>query len=143
MPPRRPRPNTSLILLFVLSSYALPSYGFSSAQRPAPHASNNSNSDRGSPRYAVPMNTAARQSLPDHLRLEPIPGKGLGVITSIPIPRGTEVGGYEGEVMTAEDYSFSLATRCRPTASLPLSDRPRMRQITAIVIVAVQGMPFR
>ena len=49
------------------------------------------------------MNTAARQSLPDHLRLEPIPGKGLGVITSIPIPRGTEVGGYEGEVMTAEE----------------------------------------
>ena len=49
------------------------------------------------------MNTPARQSMPDHLRLEDIPGKGLGVITKIKIPAGTVVGDYKGEVMTEEE----------------------------------------
>ena len=49
------------------------------------------------------MNTPARQSMPDHLRLESIPGKGLGVITKVKIPAGTVVGDYKGEVMTEEE----------------------------------------
>lgn len=51
----------------------------------------------------VPMNTPARHSLPDHLRLEEIPGKGLGVVTNVRIPKGIVVGDYRGEVMTAEE----------------------------------------
>lgn len=50
----------------------------------------------------IPMNTPARQSIPDHIELRPIPGKGLGVITRVPIPRNTVVGDYRGEVMTSE-----------------------------------------
>ncbi len=49
------------------------------------------------------MDTPARQSMPDHLRLEAIPGKGLGVITNIQIPAGTVVGDYKGEIMTEEE----------------------------------------
>lgn len=49
------------------------------------------------------MNTPARQSMPDHLRLEDIPGKGLGVTTKIKIPAGTVVGDYKGEVMSEEE----------------------------------------
>eukprot|EP00804_Cyclotella_cryptica_P008886 CCRYP_013094-RA/>CCRYP_013094-RA protein AED:0.54 eAED:0.42 QI:0/-1/0/1/-1/1/1/0/857 len=47
----------------------------------------------------VPMDTPARQSLPPHLSLSPIPGKGLGVITNKPIKIGEFVGNYEGEIM--------------------------------------------
>ena len=39
----------------------------------------------------VPMDTLARQTLPSHLRLVPIPGKGLGVTTTSPIPAQTVV----------------------------------------------------
>ena len=49
----------------------------------------------------IEMNTPARQSLPDHLRLEIIPGKGLGVIANSRIPANTVVGDYKGEVMDA------------------------------------------
>eukprot|EP00535_Pseudo-nitzschia_heimii_P005808 CAMPEP_0197173364 /NCGR_PEP_ID=MMETSP1423-20130617/332_1 /TAXON_ID=476441 /ORGANISM="Pseudo-nitzschia heimii, Strain UNC1101" /LENGTH=213 /DNA_ID=CAMNT_0042622175 /DNA_START=35 /DNA_END=673 /DNA_ORIENTATION=+ len=49
------------------------------------------------------IDTPARQSLPDHLRLEAIPGKGLGVVTNVKIPVGTVVGDYKGEVMTEEE----------------------------------------
>lgn len=47
----------------------------------------------------IQMNTPARQSLPDHLRLEDIPGKGLGVIANTRIPADSMVGDYKGEVM--------------------------------------------
>jgi len=50
----------------------------------------------------VPMNTPARQSLPDHLELRPIPGKGLGVITKVPIACHSVVGDYVGEVITTQ-----------------------------------------
>mmetsp|Transcript_27268 Transcript_27268/g.58363 ORF Transcript_27268/g.58363 Transcript_27268/m.58363 type:complete len:230 (-) Transcript_27268:254-943(-) len=49
------------------------------------------------------MDTPARQSIPDHLRLEEIPGKGLGIMTNVRIPAGTVVGDYKGEVMTEEE----------------------------------------
>lgn len=48
------------------------------------------------------MDTKARQSLPPHLSLRSIPGKGLGVITNEPIAKGELVGNYEGELMTEE-----------------------------------------
>lgn len=51
---------------------------------------------------SVPMDTPARQSLPDHLRLHPFPNKGLGVITTIPISKGTFIGEYQGEIFTQE-----------------------------------------
>lgn len=47
--------------------------------------------------------TPARQSLPEHLSLSDIPGKGTGVITNVLIPMGTVVGDYVGEVLTAEE----------------------------------------
>mmetsp|Transcript_9550 Transcript_9550/g.17494 ORF Transcript_9550/g.17494 Transcript_9550/m.17494 type:complete len:509 (-) Transcript_9550:171-1697(-) len=50
----------------------------------------------------IPMDTPARQSLPPHLSLSPIPGKGLGVITLKPIANGELVGYYQGEVMSEE-----------------------------------------
>jgi hypothetical protein len=50
----------------------------------------------------VPINTPARQSLPDHLALKPIPGKGLGVVTRVRIPCNTVIGDYIGEVITGE-----------------------------------------
>ena len=50
----------------------------------------------------VPMDTPARQSLPPYLSLHPIPGKGLGVITSKSFAIGEFVGNYEGEVMSEE-----------------------------------------
>ena len=49
------------------------------------------------------MNTPARQSLPDNMHLEAIPGKGLGVMTDAPIAKGAVVGDYKGEVMTLEE----------------------------------------
>lgn len=51
----------------------------------------------------VPVNTPARRSLPDQFRLEVIPGKGLGVVTKVRIPKGTVVGDYTGEVMSADE----------------------------------------
>ena len=51
---------------------------------------------------SLPMDTPARQSFPDHLELTPIPGKGLGVVTKVPIPCNTVVGDYTGEVLTRE-----------------------------------------
>lgn len=47
----------------------------------------------------VPMDTPARQSLPSHLCLRSMPGKGLGVICQKPIANGEVVGEYKGEVM--------------------------------------------
>jgi SET domain-containing protein len=35
--------------------------------------------------------------------LEVIPGKGLGVVTKVRIPKGTVVGDYTGEVMSADE----------------------------------------
>lgn len=49
------------------------------------------------------MNTPARQSLPDHLKLVPMQGKGLGVVTTVPIPQNTVVGDYAGEILTAQE----------------------------------------
>ena len=50
----------------------------------------------------VPLDTPARQSLPPHLTLKPIPGKGLGVITNKPFWKGEFIGDYKGEIMTEE-----------------------------------------
>lgn len=58
------------------------------------------------------MDTPARQSLPDHLRLEAIPGKGLGVITNVKIERGSVVGDYQGEVMTLEEKDRRYLDSC-------------------------------
>ena len=68
---------------------------------------------KASPAQQIPMNTPARQSLPDNMHLEAIPGKGIGVITDAPIVKGAVVGDYKGEVMTLEEkdrrYLQSLA----------------------------------
>eukprot|EP00579_Thalassiosira_antarctica_P033164 CAMPEP_0202002938 /NCGR_PEP_ID=MMETSP0905-20130828/8664_1 /ASSEMBLY_ACC=CAM_ASM_000554 /TAXON_ID=420261 /ORGANISM="Thalassiosira antarctica, Strain CCMP982" /LENGTH=322 /DNA_ID=CAMNT_0048559989 /DNA_START=83 /DNA_END=1051 /DNA_ORIENTATION=- len=48
---------------------------------------------------AVSMDTPARQSLPSHLCLLPMPGKGVGVVCLKPISKGEVVGEYKGEVM--------------------------------------------
>lgn len=50
----------------------------------------------------VPMDTPARQSLPSHLSLHSIPGKGLGIITNKPISKGELIGNYGGELMSEE-----------------------------------------
>ncbi|KAL7525582.1 hypothetical protein ACHAXR_001068 [Thalassiosira sp. AJA248-18] len=47
----------------------------------------------------VSMDTPARQSLPSHFCLRPMPGKGLGVICLKHISEGEFVGEYQGEVM--------------------------------------------
>ena len=52
---------------------------------------------------SIPMNTPARESLPDNMHLEAMPGKGLGVITDVQIAKGALVGDYKGEVMTLEE----------------------------------------
>eukprot|EP00584_Thalassiosira_punctigera_P003605 CAMPEP_0172534246 /NCGR_PEP_ID=MMETSP1067-20121228/6683_1 /TAXON_ID=265564 ORGANISM="Thalassiosira punctigera, Strain Tpunct2005C2" /NCGR_SAMPLE_ID=MMETSP1067 /ASSEMBLY_ACC=CAM_ASM_000444 /LENGTH=456 /DNA_ID=CAMNT_0013319019 /DNA_START=45 /DNA_END=1415 /DNA_ORIENTATION=- len=61
----------------------------------------------------VPMDTPARRSLPPHLSLRPIPGKGLGVITDKAMVKGEFIGEYHGEVMSEEvkdrRYLSSLA----------------------------------
>ena len=57
---------------------------------------------------SVPMDTPARQSLPDHLRLHPFPNKGLGVITTIPLSKGTFIGEYQGEIFTQEIHDRRL-----------------------------------
>ena len=48
----------------------------------------------------IPMNTPARQSLPDHLELQAFAGKGLGVVTTTVISAGTTVGDYTGEILS-------------------------------------------
>ncbi len=50
----------------------------------------------------VPMDTPARQSLPRHFCLRPIPGKGIGVISLKSIAMGEVVGEYKGEVISQE-----------------------------------------
>jgi hypothetical protein len=66
-------------------------------------SSESSESSSSSLESIKPMITPARQSLPDHFRLEEIPGKGFGIITKVFIPKFTVVGDYKGEVMTAEE----------------------------------------
>ena len=50
----------------------------------------------------VPIDTPARQSLPSHFELRPMPGKGLGVITKKPYWKGEFIGDYTGELMSEE-----------------------------------------
>lgn len=45
----------------------------------------------------------ARQSIPPEYNLREIPGKGTGVITTIPIPQNTAVGDYTGEMLTQDE----------------------------------------
>jgi len=59
--------------------------------------------DSASSTSPITMDTDARKSLPGHLQLKEIPGKGYGVITHVRIPFGTVVGDYKGEVMTEEE----------------------------------------
>ncbi|VEU43306.1 unnamed protein product [Pseudo-nitzschia multistriata] len=73
---------------------------------------NGSNSASSQASTGPEMNTPARQSLPDHLRLEEIPGKGLGVITNVKIPAGQVVGDYKGEVMTEEEKDRRYLDSC-------------------------------
>lgn len=71
-----------------------------------------SNSVSSSTPTSPEMNTPARQSMPNHLRLEAIPGKGLGVITDVKIPAGTVVGDYKGEIMTEEEKDRRYLESC-------------------------------
>lgn len=50
----------------------------------------------------VTMDTPAKQSLPPHLCLRPMEGKGMGVISLKSISSGEFVGEYNGEVMMEE-----------------------------------------
>ena len=99
-------PSMILTLTIVLVSLFAPLSAFSYAPWSGGSSSGSSvggdDSPSSSPK-AIEMNTPARQSMPDHLRLEAIPGKGLGVITNVKIPAGTVVGDYKGEVMTEEE----------------------------------------
>mmetsp|Transcript_9794 Transcript_9794/g.20331 ORF Transcript_9794/g.20331 Transcript_9794/m.20331 type:complete len:218 (+) Transcript_9794:207-860(+) len=91
-----------LLLAFFLVSAAVPLSAFSYS----PFGSSWKTIDGDAPPSAqkIPeMDTPARQSMPDHLRLEAIPGKGLGVITNVQISAGTVVGDYKGEIMTEEE----------------------------------------
>lgn len=97
---------TAILALQTISpsrAFSFPASDYlSSISEPIRHVSASADTSTSStPR--IPMKTPARQSLPDHLRLEAIPGKGLGVITNVRIAKGTVVGDYKGEVMTAEE----------------------------------------
>ncbi|KAL7479985.1 hypothetical protein ACHAW6_011968 [Cyclotella cf. meneghiniana] len=70
-----------------------------SVVEPQMEAPNNSKRTIGT--SDLTMNTPARQSIPPTFHLSPIPGKGLGVITTEPIPQGQLVGDYKGEVIDA------------------------------------------
>jgi len=61
-----------------------------------------SSSDISNNASPLPKDTPARQTLPSHLELKAIPGKGLGVITTVAIPKNTAVGDYTGEVITTQ-----------------------------------------
>ena len=74
-----------------------------SQQLPLQPAPQTQQQQKASSVQEIPMNTPARQSLPDNMHLEAIPGKGLGVITDTPIAKGAVVGDYKGEVMTLEE----------------------------------------
>jgi hypothetical protein len=106
---RRPRHLATFFALLLLSCKTQSSFGFSlyipSSSVPPPNNNNNDNSDDASSNLpeSVPLDTPARKTLPSHLRLAEIPGKGLGVITTTPIPIHTVVGDYAGEIMTAEE----------------------------------------
>jgi len=80
-----------------------------------------------STQQSIPMNTPARESLPEDMHLEAIPGKGLGVITDKPIASGALVGDYKGEVMTLEEkdrrYLDSLAHLRTPEDNAWLQSR--------------------
>ncbi|KAL7432240.1 hypothetical protein ACHAXH_006921 [Discostella pseudostelligera] len=65
-------------------------------------SSSRTSSDTTTDTIIVPLDTPARQSLPTHLSLRPIPGKGLGVISLKSISMGEVVGEYKGEVMSQE-----------------------------------------
>ena len=72
-------------------------------QQEAPAQNLQTQTQQTSASQAIPMNTPARESLPDNMHLEAMPGKGLGVITDVPIAKGALVGDYKGEVMTLEE----------------------------------------
>lgn len=74
-----------------------------SQQPPLQQAQQIQEQQKASSVQQIPMNTPARQSLPDNMHLEAIPGKGIGVITDAPIAKGAVVGDYKGEVMTLEE----------------------------------------
>lgn len=100
-----------LLAPLVLVSAAVSSTAFSYS----PFGSSWLNTDGDAPPSAPKspeLNTPARQSMPDHLRLEAIPGKGLGVITNVKIPAGTVVGDYKGEVMTEEEKDRRYLESC-------------------------------
>eukprot|EP00977_Amphora_coffeiformis_P014270 scaffold3947_cov179-Amphora_coffeaeformis.AAC.6 len=66
------------------------------------------------------MDTPARQSLPDHFLLQTIPGKGLGVIATVPIAKGTVVGDYTGEIWTADEKDRRYLTSHPHYLQLPM-----------------------
>ena len=72
-------------------------------QQEAPAQNLQTQTQQTSASQAIQMNTPARESLPDNMHLEAMPGKGLGVITDVPIAKGALVGDYKGEVMTLEE----------------------------------------
>lgn len=77
----------------ITSSISLPSSSSSSSSH---------SSDTFNDTVLVSMDTPARQSLPSHLSLRSIPGKGLGVICLKSISIGEVVGEYKGEVLSQE-----------------------------------------
>uniref|UniRef100_A0A7S4EQ39 SET domain-containing protein n=1 Tax=Pseudo-nitzschia australis TaxID=44445 RepID=A0A7S4EQ39_9STRA len=105
-----------VFFLLVISS-AIPASAFLAAS-----FGNGSGSVSSPASTRLDMTTPARQSLPDHLRLEEIPGKGFGVITNVKISAGQVVGDYKGEVMMEEEkdrrYLDSFAHLRQPVDEL-------------------------
>mmetsp|Transcript_16169 Transcript_16169/g.44769 ORF Transcript_16169/g.44769 Transcript_16169/m.44769 type:complete len:217 (-) Transcript_16169:93-743(-) len=101
--------RTAAVFTFVVTLPTIPISAFSVA----PLGNGNSSNSQSSPALPGPeMNTPARQSLPDHFRLEEIPGKGFGVVTNVRIPAGQVVGDYKGEVMTEEEKDRRYLESC-------------------------------
>mmetsp|Transcript_3807 Transcript_3807/g.5826 ORF Transcript_3807/g.5826 Transcript_3807/m.5826 type:complete len:250 (-) Transcript_3807:40-789(-) len=105
-------PYAAFLYVLIAASWTIQSsVGFSlyippsSSSPPPPNNNDHQSSNNGDDEFpeSVPLDTPARQTLPSHLRLVPIPGKGLGVITTIPIAAHTVVGDYRGEIMTADE----------------------------------------